>query len=132
MGCGIPSGIGPTVTVCHFPPGTSKWNKIEHRLFSFITKNRRGRPLATHQVIINLIGAATTRSGPEVYARLDEREYPKGLKVSDAELAAVNLIGDEFHPDWNYTIIPRVKPKFSPWMKPDPAADAGSGFLLAV
>ncbi|MHB0979540.1 MAG: ISAzo13 family transposase [Thermoleophilia bacterium] len=100
---------GLTVTVCHFPPGTSKWNKIEHRLFSFITKNRRGKPLVSHQVIINLIGATTTRTGLEVYARLDEREYPKGLKVSDAELAAVNLVGDEFHPDWNYTIIPRVK-----------------------
>ncbi|MBU2600548.1 MAG: ISAzo13 family transposase [Actinobacteria bacterium] len=100
---------GLTVTVCHFPPGTSKWNKIEHRLFSFITQNWRGRPPVSHEVIINLIGATTTRTGLEVYAQLDNRHYPKGLKVSDAELAAVNLIGHEFHPDWNYTIIPRVK-----------------------
>jgi transposase len=99
---------GLAITVCHFPPGTSKWNKIEHRLFSFITQNWRGKPLLSREVIVNLIGATTTRTGLEVYARLDEREYPKGVAVSDAELAAVNLEGAHFHPEWNYTIKPRV------------------------
>ncbi len=97
---------GLAISVCHFPPGTSKWNKIEHRLFSFITQNWRGKPLVSHEVIINLIAATTTRTGLEVYARLDERDYPKAIKVADRELAAVNLAGDEFHPDWNYTIKP--------------------------
>ena len=99
---------GLEVAVCHFPPGTSKWNQIEHRLFSFITQNWRGKPLLSREVIVNLIGATTTRTGLEVYARLDEREYPKGVTVSDAELAAVNLEGAHFHPEWNYTIKPRV------------------------
>jgi hypothetical protein len=99
---------GLQVTVCHFPPGTSKWNKIEHRLFSFITQNWRGKPLLSRQAIVNLIGATTTRNGLEVYARLDERDYPKGIAVSDAELAAINHEGDQFHPEWNYTIKPRV------------------------
>ena len=90
----------------HFPPGTSKWNKIEHRLFSFIAQNWRGKPLVSHRVIVELIGATTTRSGLEVYARLDDCEYPKGIEVSDAELAAVNLEGNEFHPEWNYSIKP--------------------------
>jgi len=85
------------------PPGTSKWNQIEHRLFSFITQNWRGKPLLSREVIVNLIGATTTRTGLEVYARLDEREYPKGIAVSDAELAAVRLQDHEFHPEWNYT-----------------------------
>ena len=93
------------ISVCHFPPGTSKWNKIEHRLWSFISKNWRGKPLISHEVIINLIAATTTRSGLEVYARLDEGSYPK-VEVSDPELAAVNLEGDVFHPDWNYRIKP--------------------------
>jgi transposase len=99
---------GLKLTVCHFPPGTSKWNKIEHRLFSFISQNWRGKPLVSHEVIINLIGATTTRTGLEIFARLDERSYPKDVKVSDAELAAVNLQGHKFHPDWNYSIKPRV------------------------
>ncbi len=97
---------GLQLNVCHFPPGTSKWNKIEHRLFSFITQNWRGKPLVSHEVIINLIAATKTRTGLEVYARLDERDYPKAIKVSDEELAAVNLTGDRFHPEWNYTIRP--------------------------
>ncbi len=97
---------GLAISVCHFPPGTSKWNKIEHRLWSFIAKNWRGRPLASHEVIINSIAATTTSSGLEVYAQLDGRNYPKGIEVSDAELAAVSLEGDEFHPEWNYTIKP--------------------------
>jgi transposase len=96
---------GLQITVCHLPPGTSKWNKVEHRLFSFISKNWRGRPLASYEVIINSIAATTTRSGLDVYARLDERDYPK-VEVTDAELAAVNIARHQFHPEWNYTISP--------------------------
>ncbi|MEK7426579.1 MAG: ISAzo13 family transposase [Actinomycetota bacterium] len=105
---GLSDETGLAIAICHFPPGTSKWNKIEHRLFSFITQNWRGKPLLSREVIVSLIGATTTRSGLQVYARLDEREYPKGTTVSDAELAAVNLHGDPFHPEWNYAIKPRV------------------------
>ena len=97
------------IRVCHFPPGTSKWNKIEHRLFSFISINWRGKPLVSRQTIISLIAATTTRTGLTVHARLDERTYAKGIKITDAELAAVNLTGDPFHPEWNYTINPRGK-----------------------
>ena len=97
---------GLQIKVCHFPPGTSKWNKIEHSLFSFISQNWRGKPLISHQVIINLIAATSTTTGLKVYARLDERDYPKKLVVTDEQLAAVNLEGDEFHPEWNYTISP--------------------------
>ena len=100
---------GLAIRVCHFPPGTSKWNKIEHRLFSFISMNWRGKPLVSRQTIISLITATTTRTGLTVHARLDERAYPKGIKITDAELAAVNLTGDPFHPEWNYTIKPRAK-----------------------
>jgi hypothetical protein len=96
---------GLQIAVCHFPPGTSKWNKIEHRLFSFISKNWRGQPLISHEVIINLIAATTTSTGLEVYARLDENEYPK-VEVTDPELAAVNLTRDAFHGEWNYSISP--------------------------
>ena len=99
---------GLQIRVCHFPPGTSKWNKIEHRLFSFITKNWRGKPLTSLETIINLISATTTRTGLEVYARLDDGLYPKGIQVSDQQLAAVHLTGDAFHPEWNYTINPSV------------------------
>jgi len=95
------------ITVCHFPPGTSKWNKIEHRLFSFITINWRGKPLRTFRTIVQLIAATTTEAGLKVRAELDENKYPKGIKVSDAQLAAVNLSRHEFHGDWNYTITPR-------------------------
>ena len=97
------------IRVCHFPPGTSKWNKIEHRLFSYVSLNWRGKPLETLQVIIDLIGATTTSTGLKVYARLDPGEYEKGIKVTDAELAAVNIERDPFHPDWNYTIHPISK-----------------------
>ncbi len=97
---------GLTIQVCHFPPGTSKWNKIEHRLFSFISQNWRGKPLISHEVIINLIAATSTRTGLKVYARLDERDYPKKIVVTDEQLAAVNLKGHDFHPEWNYTISP--------------------------
>lgn len=98
---------GLAIRVCHLPPATSKWNKIEHRLFSFISINWRGKPLHSRQVIIDLIASTTTRTGLKVYARLDERAYPDKIKVTDAELAAVQLEGDPFHPDWNYTIKPR-------------------------
>jgi len=94
------------ITVCHLPPGTSKWNKIEHRLFSFITKNWRGKPLVTHQVIVELISATTTKKGLRVRSRIDDRIYPKGRRVSDQQLAQVNLIPDKFHGEWNYTIAP--------------------------
>ncbi len=100
---------GLQISVCHFPPGTSKWNKIEHRLWSFVSKNWRGQPLISYAVIINLIAATTTTTGLTVYARLDQRDYPK-IEVSDAELAAVNLTRDEFHPEWNYTITPHATP----------------------
>jgi len=99
---------GLQIRVCHFPPGTSKWNKIEHRLFSFISKNWRGQPLISYQVIISLIAATTTTSGLNVYARLDENDYPK-VQVSDEQLAAVNLTPATFHPEWNYTINPSTK-----------------------
>jgi Rhodopirellula transposase DDE domain len=98
--------LGFPVTVCHLPPGTSKWNKIEHRLFSFITQNWRGKPLITHQVIVNLIAATTTKAGLSVRSRLDTRRYAKGRRVSDAQLAAVHLAPHAFHGEWNYTIHP--------------------------
>jgi len=94
-------------TVCHLPPGTSKWNKIEHRLFSYITINWRGKPLRSYRTIVQLIAATTTEAGLKVRAELDENKYPKGIKVSDAQLAAVNLSRHSFHGDWNYTISPR-------------------------
>jgi hypothetical protein len=95
------------IRVCHFPPGTSKWNKIEHRLFAHITQNWRGRPLLSREVMVNLIASTTTQHGLIVQAELDTGLYPTGLQVSDAELALVNLIQDEFHGEWNYTIAPR-------------------------
>ena len=101
------SHTGLQIRVCHFPPATSKWNKVEHRLFSFISQNWRGKPLLSRQVIIDLIASTTTRTGLKVYARLDERAYPDKIKVTDTELAAVHLEGHPFHPDWNYTIKPR-------------------------
>ena len=98
---------GLEIHVCHLPPGTSKWNRIEHRLFSYITMNWRGKPLVSLETIINLIGATTTSTGLEVYARLDDREYPAKIRVTNAELAAVNLHPEAFHPEWNYSIKPR-------------------------
>jgi Rhodopirellula transposase DDE domain len=97
------------ITVCHLPPGTSKWNKIEHRLFSFITLNWRGKPLRSFKTIVQLIAATTTRAGLTVHAELDENKYPKGVKISDAKLASVNLARHTFHGDWNYTISPAAK-----------------------
>ena len=98
---------GLDLHVHHYPPGTSKWNKIEHRLFCRITQNWRGRPLTDHMTIVELIGATTTKTGLKVECALDTRTYEKGIKVSDAEMAALNLTGDDFHPEWNYTIKPR-------------------------
>lgn len=98
---------GLVIHVHHYPPGTSKWNKIEHRLFCRITQNWRGRPLTDRLAVIELIGATTTRTGLKVECALDARTYQKGLKVSDAEMASLNLVGDAFHPEWNYTIRPR-------------------------
>jgi hypothetical protein len=94
------------ITVCHLPPGTSKWNKVEHRLFSFITINWRGKPLRSYRTIVQLIAATTSEAGLQVRALLDETKYPKGVKVTDAQLAAVNLIPHTFHGNWNYTISP--------------------------
>ena len=101
---------GLTVHVHHYPPGTSKWNKIEHRMFCHITQNWRGRPLTDHLTIIELIGATTTKTGLKIECALDERTYERGIKVSDAEMAALNITGDDFHPEWNYTIKPRTRP----------------------
>ena len=99
---------GLEIAVCHLPPGTSKWNRIEHRLFSYITMNWRGKPLISLETMINLIGATKTSTGLEVYARLDDGEYPAKIRVTDAELGAVNLHREEFHPEWNYTVKPRT------------------------
>jgi len=96
--------LGLEVTVCHFPPGTSKWNKIEHRLFCHITQNWRGRPLVSHEVVVNLIANTTTKKGLRVQAVLDTGRYPTGVKVTDAQMATVNLSPAEFHGEWNYTI----------------------------
>ena len=95
------------IAVCHFPPGTSKWNKIEHRLFSRITQNWRGKPLISLEVIVSLIAATRTTTGLKVHSELDTRTYPKGVKVSDQELAQLNLHRDQFHGEWNYEIHPR-------------------------
>ncbi len=97
-----------TLRVRHFPPGTSKWNKIEHRMFCFITKNWRGRPLLTYETIVNLISSTTTRKGLIVKAALDENDYEVGIKVSDEELAKIHLAPETFHGEWNYTICPRT------------------------
>ena len=95
---------GLAITVAHHPPGTSKWNRIEHKLFAFITQNWRAKPLISHQVIIQLIGSTKTRTGLNVDCCLDENKYPKGIKVSDREMASINLEHDSFHGEWNYTI----------------------------
>jgi hypothetical protein len=95
------------VTVCHLPPGTSKWNKIEHRWFAQISMNWRGRPLVSHEIIVDLIGATTTSTGLRVQAELDPGEYPTKVKVSDDELATVQLTPHAFHGEWNYTVTPR-------------------------
>ena len=102
---------GLTITVCHFPPGTSKWNKIEHRLFSFITRNWRGEPLQAHATIVKLIASTTTAAGLKVYCELDEHHYEKGIRVTDEQMAQLNIKRHVFHGDWNYTIRPRRRRK---------------------
>lgn len=100
--------LGLAITVCHLPPGTSKWNKIEHRLFSFITQNWRGRPLVSYQTIVQLIAATTTDTGLRVQCEIDPNSYPAGVKVTDAEIDAINIHRHDFHGDWNYTIKPHA------------------------
>ena len=98
---------GLSLSVCHFPPGTSKWNKIEHRLFSFITSNWRGEPLLNYETVVNLIAKTTTAKGLKVTCRLDRRKYPTGRKVTDAEMKQVHLERNRFHGEWNYVIKPK-------------------------
>jgi len=99
---------GLSIRVCHFPPGTSKWNKIEHRLFSFVSLNWRGKPLESLEVIVSLIASTTTNTGLKVYAQLDDGSYERGIEITDAQLAAVNITRHTFHGDWNYTITPSL------------------------
>ena len=103
---GLSARLGLEIHVCHFPPGTSKWNKIEHRMFSHITQNWRGRPLVSHEVVVNLIANTTTRAGLRIMAGLDGESYPTGLKVSDEEFERLRVRGKKFHPDWNYSLSP--------------------------
>ena len=100
---------GLSIRVCHFPPGTSKWNKVEHRLFSFISSNWRGEPLRDYETIVNLIARTTTAKGLKVTCRLDRRKYPVGLRIGNEEMKRLNLERDTFHGDWNYIIKPRLK-----------------------
>jgi Rhodopirellula transposase DDE domain len=106
-GCGDQTGL--TLTVCHFPPGTSKWNKVEHRLFSFISSNWRDEPLRDYETVVRLIAGTTTAKGLKVICRLNHRKYPVGRKITDEEFAHVNLKPDKFHGEWNYTIHPSNK-----------------------
>ncbi len=99
--------LGLKITVCHYPPGTSKWNKIEHRMFSYISLNWRGQPLVSYETVVNLIASTRTKSGLRVKAVLDEREYEAGVKISDEDMARLNLKHHRTHPNWNYTIAPR-------------------------
>ena len=105
---------GLTINVCHLPPGTSKWNKIEHRLFSHISMNWRGRPLESHEVIVSTIAATTTRTGLAVHAELDTADYPKGIKIPDQQMkdleTSKTLVRHDFHGEWNYTLNPRNTP----------------------
>ena len=102
----LAAGTGLEISVCHLPPGTSKWNKIEHRLFAQITRNWRGRPLTSHEAIINLIGATATTTGLTVTAQLDTAPYPTGIKVSDREMKDLPITRDPWHGEWNYTLHP--------------------------
>ena len=115
---------GLDITVCHFPPGTSKWNKIEHRLFSAISMNWRGRPLTSHEVIVQTIAATTTRTGLTVHAQLDDSLYPTGVKVSDQQMAALAITRHGFHSDWNYTLHPHAGQARGP-AEPGPQAPSG-------
>jgi len=99
---------GLRIRICHFPPGTSKWNKIEHRMFSFVSRNWRGRPLESLEIVLNLIAATSTCTGLKIYSRLDQGIYERGVEVTDDQLAAVNITRHAFHGDWNYTITPSI------------------------
>jgi hypothetical protein len=100
---------GLVIEVSHYPPGTSKWNRIEHRLFCHISRNWAGRPLTSRLAVVELIAATTTKTGLRVESEIDPNDYPKGIKVTDAEMASLNIAGDSFHPEWNYTISPRAQ-----------------------
>jgi len=102
----VANETGLEISVCHLPPGTSQWNKIEHRLFSYISQNWRGKPLVSHEVIVNLIASTTTRTGLSVRCELDTNKYPKGIRITDKELNQINISRDSFHGEWNYTIKP--------------------------
>lgn len=109
------------ITVCHYPPGTSKWNKVEHRLFSFVSMNWKGRPLVSYEAVVNLIGSTTTRTGLKVKATLDTKTYETGQKVTDEEMKGLRLKRHEFHGDWNYTLQPRNRPRGASYNgSPDP------------
>ncbi|MBT9147925.1 MAG: hypothetical protein DDT32_01693 [Syntrophomonadaceae bacterium] len=101
--------ISLPITVCHYPPGTSKWNKIEHRMFSFISMNWRGQPLVSYETVVNMISATTTKSGLKIKAFLDRNDYKTGIKISDKQIKKLNIKQHKLHPQWNYTIIPRAK-----------------------
>jgi len=103
---GLADELRFAISVCHFPPGTSKWNKVEHRLFSFISTNWRGEPLTDYETIVRLIANTTTATGLRVTCRLDRRKYAVGRKISDEEMKRVNVVQDKFHGEWNYTIVP--------------------------
>jgi hypothetical protein len=99
--------IGLCISVCHFPPGTSKWNKIEHRMFCHITENWRDRPLVSREVVVNVIGHTTTKTGLEIHSELNEHSYPTGQEVTDQQLESLSIKRDRFHGEWNYTLVPR-------------------------
>jgi hypothetical protein len=107
---GFANETGLAVAVAHLPPGTGKWNRVEHRLFAQISQNWRGKPLVSHQVIAQPIGATTTQTGLTVHCELDANRYPKGVKVTNAEMAALAIERDPFHGEWNYTISPNRQP----------------------
>lgn len=104
----LASELGLTLHVCHFPPGTSKWNKIEHRLFCQITQNWRGRPLISREVVVNLIATTTTTTGLKVMAALDEGHYPTGIEITDEQFRSIHIEKDDFHGEWNYKILPQA------------------------
>ncbi len=112
--------VGMPIHVCHFPPGTSKWNKIEHRMFCHITQNWRGRPLISHEVIVNLIAAVTTRTGLKIRAELDRGTYPSGIKVTEAQFQTLRLKPQALHGDWNYALLPKRKLKWSSYFHASP------------
>jgi hypothetical protein len=106
---GLANETGMVIEVCHYPPGTSKWNKIEHRLFCHITRNWRGVPLETHQVVVSLVSSTRTNEGLEVHCWLDEGQYLKGRKITNTEMQSVCIKRNAFHGDWNYQILPNKK-----------------------